>query len=515
MQDLELLIVPLLVGGALGLAALGLGAYRARRTVAEARDDAARTLSEAEQEGENRRKEMLVSGQEKALQLDEEYDRRDRELEEREGRIEKRTSEVEREASEQGRRRKELARKEAAAEGHELATREAQEQARTLQRQARETLEHIAGLSVEEARAQLIAEIEAQARQEGERVARKIEDEAQENAERRAANLLIQASQRVNIRDAAESTVSFIELPSDEMKGRIIGKEGRNIRSLEMATGIDLVVDDTPRSILISSFDPIRREVARVSIDRLVEDGRIHPARIEEVVETVRAEIDDLVEERGVEAALGLGISDLHPKVARLVGRMRYHTNHGHNLQQHCLETAMIAGFMADETGARSDVVRRAGLLHEVGRIDDSSTDHPILSSAELCAKYGESDDVVQTIRHLHQDEKNKSLEALLVAAANRLSDQRPGARKENLAVFVERLRRLEGIAKRFDGINEAYAIKAGKEIRVIVDTTKATDKNAHELAKQIARAVEKELNYPGQIKVNVVRTTRAVRYAV
>ena len=299
------------------------------------------------------------------------------------------------------------------------------------------------------------------------------------------------------------------------MKGRIIGREGRNIRALEMATGIDLVVDDTPGSILISSFDPVRREVARVAIDRLVEDGRIHPARIEEVVAKASGDIDQRIEDQGNEAAYALGISDLHPKLGRMVGRMRYHTDHGQNLLRHCIETAQIAAHMAQQVGARTDVVQRAGLLHGVSQVVDIEPSQQAVSSAELSAKYGEAERVVEAIDSLHPDGECRSVEAMLVHTANRLSESRPGARKENLAVFIERLKRLESLAIGFDGVDRAYAVKAGKEIRVILDATSVGDDAVYKLSKKIARTLEKELNYPGQIKVSVIRETRAVRYAL
>jgi len=299
------------------------------------------------------------------------------------------------------------------------------------------------------------------------------------------------------------------------MKGRIIGKEGRNIRALEMATGIDLIVDDTPRSIWISCFDPVRREVARVAIDRLLVDGRIHPARIEEVVLQVAEELEGLIEEKGHDAAYTVGITDLHSKLARLVGRMRYHTSRGQNLLQHALEVAMIAGHMTEELGGQISTAVRAGLLHEIGQVAEDSSNHPVFSSAELCTKYGETEAVVQAVRSLHPDVQPTSLEALLLNTANRLSDNRPGARKENLAVFIERLRRLEALALDFDGVRKAYAVKAGKELRVIVDVDGTRDDNVYKLSKQIARALEREVSYPGQIKVSVVRETRAVRFAV
>ncbi len=507
--------LPFVVGVVLALGALLYGLIRARFILARAREECERLVIDAEQDTHNKKTEILVSAQEKALAYEDECDRRERDLEVRESRVAQHAAKTDREASELGRRRKQAADKQAEADGLLQQAADAKSRAEATLADAQARLEGAAGLTAGEARAQLLAQIEADARDEGTRLARKIEESARENAEHEALNLMLQATQRVNIRDITESTVSFIELPSDEMKGRIIGKEGRNIRALEMTTGIDLVVDDTPRSILISSFDPVRREIARVAIARLVEDGRIHPARIEEVVQRVRDEIDELIDERGNEAVLSLGISDMHTRLTRLVGRMRYHTHHGQNLLQHCLETSMIAGYMADQVGARVEVAHRAGLLHEISLVADPVSDHPLVASAELGAAFNESEDVVHAIRSLHPDVRAKSVEALLVSTANRLSETRPGARKENLAVFIERLKRLESIATSFSGVERAYAVKAGKEIRVIVDTSRANDKGAYGLSREIARAVERQLNYPGQIKVSVVRETRAVRYAL
>ncbi|HET9300355.1 MAG TPA: HDIG domain-containing protein, partial [Candidatus Polarisedimenticolaceae bacterium] len=281
------------------------------------------------------------------------------------------------------------------------------------------------------------------------------------------------------------------------------------------ATGIDLVVDDTPRAILVSCFDPLRREIARQSIERLVEDGRIHPARIEEVVAKVRDEVDTMVEEAGSQAAFALGIPDLHARLCKLVGRMRYRTHHGQNLLAHAHEVALIAAHMADELGAKSAVVRRAGLLHEVGRVDETSSGNPILVSAELAGRYGESEEVVHAIQSLHSEVAAKSIEALLLATANRISDHRPGARKENLEIFIERLRRLEVLAASYPGVTQAFAVKAGKELRVILDAKDTTDEQAYALSKEVARRIERELQFPGQIKVSVVRETRAVQFAV
>jgi len=508
-------IVSLLLGIVGGVVLLLGSFYVSRRTLREARGAARQLLAEARQYAENRKKELLVTAQERILGVQEEADQREREVDERESKLDARIRKLDRDSSQMGKERKRLERTVAEADRLKLAAEEAEAAAAKRFRESQQTLEGIAGLSQEQARAELIAKIEQEARNEASRLSRKIEDEARENAERQAVNLMIQASQRVNIQDVVESTVSFIELPSDEMKGRIIGREGRNIRALELVTGIDLIVDDTPRSILISSFDPLRREIAHVAIDRLVEDGRIHPGRIEEVVQKVREEFDDFVMEKGNEAAYNLGISDLHPRLVRVVGEMRYHTCHGQNLLQHCVETALIAGHMARDVGARVEVTQRAGLLHEIGQIEKNSSSHTIFASAELCAKYGEAEEVVHAVRSLHPDVEAKTVEAMLVQCASRMSDNRPGARKENLAVFIERLTRLENIAKGFDGVRLAFAVKAGKELRVIIDAGNVSDQKTYSLCKKIARALERDLSYPGQIKVSAIRETRAVRFAV
>jgi len=515
LEQANLALVPLALGILGGLAALVGGTFMARRTAARAAAAGETAMAEARRDAENQKREILVAAQEHALAAEEESDRREREMEEREAQMVDRARKLDGTTAEQGRLAKDLQRRSAALDSREQAIRKLEDEARGAKAAAAENLQRIAGMTAAEAHAELIAGIEQDARKEGARISRRIEDESRQNAEREARNLIVQASQRVNYREVLESTVSFIELPNDEMKGRIIGKEGRNIRALEMATGIDLIVDDTPRSIWISSFDPVRREIARVAIDRLLEDGRIHPARIEEVVQHVSEEIDLLIEEKGNEAAFSLGISDLHPKLSRLVGRMRYHTTHGQNLLQHALETSLISAYMCQELGGRAEICQRAGLLHEIGQVVEEASGHTILTSADLCEKHRESEDVADAIRSLHPDVQPGSLEALLLNTANRLSDSRPGARKENLAVFIERLRRLEGIATKFPGVARAYAVKAGKELRVIVDTELTKDDNAYRLSKDIARAVERELSFPGQIKVSVVRETRAVRFAV
>ena len=507
----------------IGLASAGLlvlaAVLAARRITRQAHDEAVRLANEiqtsARREAESRAQSLLAAAQEKAMAVEEEADRRERELDVRESEIDTRARQRDNDLAAVERQRKELERRQAAVAAAEERTRQLQEAAEKDRGEARGALERIAGLSVQEAKAELLASIEAETRREAAKLARRIEEEAREGAERVARRLVVDATQRVSLKEPVESTISFVALPSDEMKGRIIGREGRNIRALEMATGIDVIIDDTPGAILLSSFDPVRREIARIAIQRLLEDGRIHPARIEEVTAKVREEFETLTEEAGAQAAFALGVFDLHPRLARLVGRLKFRQYLGHNLLQHAGEVVHLAAHIAAETGARGDVVRRAALLHEVGRVEDGAAGHPLRVASELAAKFGERDEVVKAIEALHPDAEPIAVEALILRIANRISENRPGARKDNLDVFIERLRRVESLACAFPGVTQAFALKAGKELRVLVDTKSVTDEQAYVLAKQIARAIERELDYPGTIRVSVVRETRSVQYAV
>jgi ribonucrease Y len=504
-----------IVGIVLAAILVALAAVVARRIIARAKEQAPGILDEARRRADDRAHAILAGAQEKALAVEEDADRRERELDARDAQIEARARQLESDLAAVDRQRKDLERRQSALARAEEQTRQNQAAAEADRIESRRVLERIAGLTAEEARAEMLASIEAEARRDAARLARRIEEEARESAEREARRLVVDATQRVSLREPVESTVSFISLPSDEMKGRIIGREGRNIRALETATGIDVIIDDTPGAILLSSFDPVRREVARIAIQRLVEDGRIHPARIEEVVAKVREEFETLSEEAGSQTAFSLGVTDVHPRLARLVGRLKFRHHHGHNLLQHVTEVLLLGSHIAAETGARVEIIRRAALLHEIGRVEDGATGHPILVSAELAGKFGERDEVVKAIGALHPDAEPKAVEELILRIANRISDSRPGARKDNLDVFVERLRRLEGMAKGFPGVTQAFALKAGKELRVLVDTRSVTDDQAYVLSKEIARAIEHDLDYPGPIRVSVVRETRAVQYAV
>ena len=505
------LIAGVLVAGLIVAAAWAFS----RRVRAAARQAADRLVGEAGSDAQGRANEIVAQAQEKALAVEEDADRREHELDARDAQIEARARQLESDLAAVDRQRKELERRQTTLAKTEERARQEEALALAAHAESRRTLERVAALTAAEARAELVASIEDDARREAAKLARRIEEEARESAEREARRLIVDAMQRVSLRDPVETTVSFIALPSDEMKGRIIGREGRNIRALEMATGIDVIIDDTPGAILLSSFDPTRREIARIAIARLVEDGRIHPARIEEVVLKVTEEFETLVEEAGAQTAYALGVMDLHPRLARLVGRLKLLHHHGHNLLQHSTEVVWLGAHLCAETGARAEIVRRAALLHEIGRVEDGAAGHPVLVAAELAAKYGEKEPVVSAIQALHPDADPKTVEALLLRLANRLSDNRPGARKDNLVVFVERLKRLERIACGFPGVTHAFALKAGKELRVLVDTRSVSDDQAFILSKSIARAIERDLDYPGPIRVSVIRETRAVQYAV
>ncbi|MGC8746272.1 MAG: ribonuclease Y [Candidatus Saccharicenans sp.] len=384
----------------------------------------------------------------------------------------------------------------------------------TLQKQVAE-LERIAGLTQEEAKNALIRKIEDEAKLQAVQTVRKIEEEAKEKGKALAREIIANAIQRSAAEHVVETTVSVVDLPSDDMKGRIIGREGRNIRALEMATGVDIIVDDTPEAVILSSFDPLRRELARMAIEKLVADGRIHPARIEDIVEQVKVELEEKIKQEGENTLLELGIQNMHPELVKYLGKLKYRTSYGQNVLQHSKEVALLAALMARELGVDVNVSLRAGLLHDIGKAVDKDYEgtHTELS-VELTKKYGESEAVVQAIASHHRDIDFPSVEAVLVQAADTLSAARPGARRELLETYIQRLEKLEQIAASFEGVAKAFALQAGREIRIIVDATKVSDDRAALIARDIAQKIKDELDYPGQIKVTVIREMRAVEYA-
>jgi ribonuclease Y len=401
-----------------------------------------------------------------------------------------------------------------------LETREAQvhetEQKynRALQEQA-QMLEKISGMTAQEAKKMLMQNLEGEAKHESARTIRRIEEETKENADKVARNIIAIAIQRYSAEYVGEKTVSVVNLPNDEMKGRIIGREGRNIRAIEQISGVDLIIDDTPETILISSFDPVRREVARIALERLITDGRIHPARIEEIVQKVNQEMDVTIREAGEQTIFDVGIQKINPEIIRLLGRLKYRTSYDQNVLQHSLEVSFLCGMMANELGLNAKAARRAGLLHDIGKaIDHEVEGSHALIGADMAKKHGEPEDIVHAIGAHHDDVKPQTVLAVLVQAADALSAARPGARREMLVTYVKHLKEIEEIANSFKGVTKSYAVQAGREVRVMVESREVNDDDAVVLSKDVARKIEESLTYPGQIKVTVIRETRAVEYA-
>jgi len=376
-------------------------------------------------------------------------------------------------------------------------------------------LENISGMSAAEAKKVLMESMENEAKLDAAKRIKAIEEETRETADKKSKEIISLAIQRYAGEYVAERTVSVVALPSDEMKGRIIGREGRNIRALEAATGIDLIIDDTPEAVILSGFNPVRREVARISLEKLIADGRIHPGRIEEVVAKATEEVEQAMKEAGDQAAFDLGVHGIHPEVLKLIGRLRYRTSYSQNVYQHSLEVAFLCGIMAAELGINVKQAKRAGLLHDLGKAVDHEVEgsHAVIG-ADLARKYGESPKIVHAILAHHEDEKPNSVLAVLVQAADALSGARPGARREMMETYVKRLEDLERIAVSFSGVINSFAIQAGREIRVMVSSDEVSDERAMMLAKDVAKKIEAEMTYPGQIKVNVIRETRAIEYA-
>ncbi len=510
-----------ILGGLAAAVALWWGVLRknSKRILAQARRQAQKTLEEAEKDAESRLREADLVAKEKLLQARSEFEKASRqrrqELEGLERRLTQKEDNLDKRVEQADGRDRELSSRERALTERERTTAEKETEVGRLLAEERGKLEQIAGLTAHQAKDELLRVMENEARREAAHLVKRIEDEAREQAVKQAQRIIGMAIQRVASDYISETTVSVVVLPSDEMKGRIIGREGRNIRALEAATGVDLIVDDTPEAVILSGFDPYRREVARVALERLIADGRIHPARIEEVVEKVRAEVDDRIRQDGEAALLELNVPNVHPELVKLLGRLRHRTSYGQNVLQHSKEVAFLAGVMAAELRANVPVARRAGLFHDIGKAVDREMDGTHLEiGIDLLRKYGESEEVVHAMACHHGDYDPETVEAVLVTASDALSAARPGARREILETYVKRLEDLEKIASSFKGVQKTYAIQAGREIRIIVDSAKLSDDESIWLSKDIARKVEAELTYPGQIKVTVIRETRSIEFA-
>lgn len=489
------------------------------RAIFRAKHEAKEILEKAKQEEEKTKREASLEAKEKYLNLKADFERQTRDRRRKHNEMERRLvhkeENLERKFQSLERKEKDFAQKERSLYSREREITEQKEKYDQLIKQEVEELERVSGLTQEEAKKELAKKVEEEAKLESIQAVRRIEEETREKGQVLAREIISQAIQRSAAEHVVETTVSVVDLPSDDMKGRIIGREGRNIRSLEMATGVDIIVDDTPEAVILSSFDPIRRELARLAIEKLVVDGRIHPARIEEIVETVKVELEEKIKQEGESVVLELRIQDINPELIKLLGKLKYRTSYGQNALQHSKEVAYLSALMAKELGVDSNISLRAGLLHDIGKAVDREIEgtHTELS-VELAKKYGESEAVIQAIASHHRDVDFPSIEAVLVQSADTLSAARPGARRELLEAYIKRLEKLEEIANSYEGVAKAFALQAGREIRIIVESQKITDEKASLAAKEIAEKIKEELDYPGQIKVMVIREMRAVEYA-
>ena len=484
----------------------------AEKQIGSAEEEAKRIINEAIKGGENKKREMLLEAKEEIHKSRSEYERevkeRRAEVSKQERRLQQKEEALDKKIDLHEKKEDELAKRIAAID-------KKQEEVESLKRSQMEVLEKISGLTQEEAKAYILKGVEENVRHETAMKIKEIEAQMKEEADQTAREIIATAIQRCAADHAAETTVSVVPLPNDEMKGRIIGREGRNIRTLETITGVDLIIDDTPEAITVSSFDPVRREVARLALEKLIADGRIHPTRIEDMVEKARREVDHTIKVEGERATFETGVHNLHPELIRLLGRQKYRTSYGQNVLNHSIEVAHIAGLMASELGVDVTLAKRAGLLHDLGKsVDHEMEGSHVQLGVELARKYKENPVVINAIEAHHGDVEPQTVIACLVQAADAISAARPGARRENVENYIRRLEKLEELTNSFPGVEKAYAIQAGREVRVMVKPEEVTEDNMILLAHDLAKKIESELEYPGQIKVNVIRETKAVEYA-
>ena len=510
------IIIPVVVG----LIALIIGllvGYILRKSIGEktignAETKAKNLILDAEKNAENIRKEVVLEAKEEAQR---ERNDVEKEIRERRNEISKAERRLNQKEYSNDRKLENIEKKEESITNKEKKVENRlQEQDRLLHKQLEE-LEKISGYTVDEARVIILQKVEQEARSDAAVLYKEIESKAKEDADKKAKEIITGAIQRCAADHVAESTVSVVPLPNDEMKGRIIGREGRNIRAIENATGIDLIIDDTPEAVILSGFDPVRREIARLALEKLIVDGRIHPSRIDEMVEKSEREVNAIIKEEGEQATFDVGIHNIHPELVKLLGRLRYRTSYGQNVLKHSVEVAHLAGLMAGELGLDVTLAKRAGLLHDIGKaLDHEREGTHVDIGMEVLRKYKESEAVINGMAAHHGDYEPKSIEAVLIAAADALSAARPGARRETLESYIKRLQKLEEIANTTKGVENSYAIQAGREIRIIAKPDEVGDDAIALLARDISKKIESELEYPGQIKVNVVRETRAIDYA-
>ena len=502
-------IVGILVGAIAGIA------YRknvAEKEIGSAEEEAKRIINDSIKAAESKKREAVLEAKEQIhksrADLEREIKERRSEVQKTERRLTQKEETLDRKTDAAEQKNEELTRRLAKVQ-------KSQEEAEQYKQQQLERLESISGLTREEAKDFLVNSIEQEAQHDAAIKLRDIQQRTKDEAEQYAREMISSAIQRCAADHVAEATVSVVPLPNDEMKGRIIGREGRNIRTLETLTGVDLIIDDTPEAITLSCFDPVRREIARLTLEKLIIDGRIHPARIEEMVEKSRREVEQTIKQEGERAVLETGVHGLHPELVKLLGRMRYRTSYGQNVLQHSIEVSHIAGILAAELGVDATQAKRAGLLHDIGKaVDREMEGSHVDIGVDLCKRYREHGDIIHAVQAHHGDIEPKTIVACLVQAADAISAARPGARRENLEAYIKRLEKLEEIANTTPGVSSSYAIQAGREIRIIVNPEQVSDSKMILLSREIAKKIETELEYPGQIKINMIRETRAVEYA-
>ncbi len=488
-----------------------------RKKIAEskiqgAEEEAKKLIEMAKIEAENKKKEEIFKAKEEIMnargELDKEIRERRNEVQNQERRMIQKEENLERRSEVFERKEKELERK------YEEVDKKKVELNEVLKKQIEE-LQRISGLSLEDAKKQLLSELEKQITAEKAALVKEMNQKAKEEADKNAKELISYAIQKCAADHTSETTVSIVNLPSDDMKGRIIGREGRNIKALETLTGIDLIIDDTPEAVVISGFDPLRREVAKIALEKLINDGRIHPAKIEEMVEKAKEEVEQTIKEEGERAVMETGVIGLHPDLVKLIGKLKYRTSYGQNVLNHSIEVSNLARIMAEELGIDPKIARRAGLLHDIGKaLDHDMEGTHVEIGVDILKKYKENDLVINAVEAHHGDVEPKTIEAVLVQAADAISASRPGARRETLEAYIKRLETLEQIADSFEGVEKSFAIQAGREIRIIVKPEKISENEMTLMARNVAKKVEDEMEYPGQIKVNVIRETRAIEYA-